>query len=672
MLNYGSVATQLQIDDIDTNHTIAGWYDTASLTRSNKGVKMQDKERVSSHPYLSGNFAPIHTSLPLTPCSYEGTIPADLAGGEYIRNGGNPLTNDNLGRDAHWFDGDGMLSGVLFRRKGEKGTEIQPEFVNQYLLTDLYCFARQSRVLRKPILPSVATLVSPLTSWMALVLSIFRTVLLVIISRFPGRQSIERISVANTNVIFHDGRALATCESGPPLRFALPGLETIGWFNGRKAENEATDDRRPGFGGEGVLSFMREWATAHPRVDPVTKELIMFHSTFAKPFVRYSIVQPAKQIESASSSFDIPVPGIDSPKMMHDFGVSRGHTIIMDLPLSLDPMNQLHGAPSLWYDSTKRSRFGIFPRCRPSRIQWFETNPCLIFHTANCWDTMSPPTKSRPAEASVNLLACRLTSASMVFRAGNLPTPEFKPVPPEYIEEEQCRLYYYEFPLSTESGQPVHIRHQWALSAIPFEFPTMSPHHEMRKASYIYGCTTTESFTVALGKAAKIDFLVKMNVRELIQRGVSNPPQAIKGCADLRNIGQVLRSRDKNDPIRLFQLPEGFYAQEPRFVPRSHSESEDDGWLLTYIFDEAQLDASGECPVGARSELWIIDAKSMKEVVAKIKLPQRVPYGLHGNWFSEKDIQTQRPFDRVRSLETAPGGSPILIAVRDMLERWVG
>ncbi|KAK3099077.1 hypothetical protein LTR53_019124, partial [Teratosphaeriaceae sp. CCFEE 6253] len=33
------------------------------------------------HPYLSGNFAPIQQILPLTPCTYTGTIPPALAGG---------------------------------------------------------------------------------------------------------------------------------------------------------------------------------------------------------------------------------------------------------------------------------------------------------------------------------------------------------------------------------------------------------------------------------------------------------------------------------------------------------------------------------------------------------------------------------------------------------------
>ena len=191
--------------------------------------------------YLSGNFAPIQKTLPLTPCAHVGTIPPDLAGGQYVRNGGNPVSNADLGRAAHWFDGDGMLSGVLFRRVGGEGrpAAIRPEFVNQFVVTDVYAYARGSRWVRRPVLPSIATLVNPCTSALAIVLAVLRTLVFVLLSRLPGSpRRIAKISVANTNLLYHDGRALATCESGPPMRVALPALRTVGWFDGRRAENE--------------------------------------------------------------------------------------------------------------------------------------------------------------------------------------------------------------------------------------------------------------------------------------------------------------------------------------------------------------------------------------------------------------------------------------------------
>ena len=175
------------------------------------------------------------------------------------------MTNEDLGRDAHWFDGDGMLSGVAFRRVRAGPSKIQPEFVNQYILTDVYISSVTTPSLQTPILPSIATLVNPLSSVVTIILRIVRALLLVLLSHVWGsQQAIKRISVANTNILYHDGRALATCESGPPMRVALPGLETVGWFDGQRAEGEITaQPDRDVFGGQGIVGFMREWTTAH-------------------------------------------------------------------------------------------------------------------------------------------------------------------------------------------------------------------------------------------------------------------------------------------------------------------------------------------------------------------------------------------------------------------------
>jgi carotenoid cleavage dioxygenase len=39
---------------------------------------------------------------------------------------------------------------------------------------------------------------------------------------------------------------------------------------------------------------------------------------------------------------------------------------------------------------------------------------------------------------------------------------------------------------------------------------------------------------------------------------------------------------------------------------------------------------------GARSSFVVLDASNVRAgPLAKIALPQRVPYGFHGNWFSD-------------------------------------
>lgn len=691
------------------------------------------------HPYLSGNFAPIPQTVPLSPCTYSGTIPEELAGGEYVRNGSNPVSNSDLGRDAHWFDGDGMLSGVSFGRDEQTG-EILPEFVNQFILTDLYLSAISSSRLRVPILPSIATLVNPLARVIYVTLRIMRTILLVILSHFPGsKQKIKKISVANTSVVYHDGRAMALCESGPPMRIQLPGLETIGWYNGSSAEGEpkatsTTEKERVLGENGGLIQFMREWTTAHPKIDPETKEMMMFHASFAPPYVQYSILPKQNSTESTASDnpqigdklLNAAVPGINGGRMMHDFGVSSSHTVIMDLPLSLDPANQLKGKAPVTYDSDKPSRFGVFPRRQPEEVRWFETEACCIFHTANSWDDLDQYGKP----VAVNMLACRLTSATMVFAAGNIappiekgivapmarnktrmpffskyddtadasvwersgsiesPADEKEPLlriistsdtdslnDEQEYDVDQCRLYYYNFDLKTGA-----IAHQWALTAVPFEFPSVHPELEMSAARFVYGCSTTATnFGSALGKATKIDALVKIDAMSLVKRGRAYPPRSVSGIVDNRSMIQVLESTDPNDPVRAFQMPEGWFAQEPRFIPAASRRSEDDGYLVFYAFDEDQLTDAGDVPSDdsadrAKSELWIIDASDMRTIVARVHLPQRVPYGLHGAWFSPEQVLEQRPVESVRStakaLEVKGGG--FWMGLRDVVERFLG
>jgi carotenoid cleavage dioxygenase-like enzyme len=227
-------------------------------------------KKLIGHRYLAGNFAPVQRQRSLDPCRYYGQIPRELIGGQYVRNGGNPFVNEDVDRDAHWFDGDGMLSGVYFRPiKNKDCVHVQPEYSNQYILTDVFQAASEAKQnLRLPLLPSVTTLTDPMSSLVTILKAILRTMFYVLRSFLRQTSTpIRRISVANTSIVHHDGRVLVTCESGPPMRVFLPELKTVGWFNAWLAEGEsvsqksATTERR--FGGNGLLGFFKEWTTGH-------------------------------------------------------------------------------------------------------------------------------------------------------------------------------------------------------------------------------------------------------------------------------------------------------------------------------------------------------------------------------------------------------------------------
>lgn len=101
---------------------------------------------------------------------------------------------------------------------------------------------------------------------------------------------------------------------------------------------------------------------------------------------------------------------------------------------------------------------------------------------------------------------------------------------------------------------------------------------------------------------------------------------------------------------------------------------------MFYAFDEAQLTEEGGVPADedearrAKSELWIVDAGDMRTIIARVLLPQRVPYGLHGAWFSSEQVREQRPVESVRSTARAleAKGSGVWMKVRDVVERFLG
>lgn len=67
---------------------------------------------------------------------------------------------------------------------------------------------------------------------------------------------------------------------------------------------------------------------------------------------------------------------------------------------------------------------------------------------------------------------------------------------------------------------------------------------------------------------------------------------------------------------------------EAVFVPHAADSDEDDGWLLSYVYD-ADRD---------RSALVVLNAGDIDgEPQAVVRLPQRVPLGFHGNWIVDTD-----------------------------------
>ena len=166
------------------------------------------------------------------------------------------------------------------------------------------------------------------------------------------------MGTANTHVVRHAGKILALEEGHFPYELT-PELETIGpWdFDGK----------------------LNTSMTAHPKICPETGEMMFFsYFNFEAPYLNYHRVNADGEL--------IQSEGIDIPNivMMHDFNITRNHTIFMDLPLTfnLEAIDE-SGLP-FRFDPEAGARLGVMKRDGDNNsISWLEIDPCYVFHPVN-------------------------------------------------------------------------------------------------------------------------------------------------------------------------------------------------------------------------------------------------------------------------------------------------
>jgi carotenoid cleavage dioxygenase len=82
-----------------------------------------------------------------------------------------------------------------------------------------------------------------------------------------------------------------------------------------------------------------------------------------------------------------------------------------------------------------------------------------------------------------------------------------------------------------------------------------------------------------------------------------------------------------SDSSQIHEFGAGHYGGKAVFVPHPAATAEDDGWVITFVYDEAT----------GTSELMMINAQDVTtSPVARVIMPQRVAYGFHSTWVCEQ------------------------------------
>lgn len=290
-------------------------------------------EAMPDNRFLQGIFAPIDREYSFDSLPITGEVPPEL-NGSFYRNGPNAQHVPPVG-DYHLFAGDGMTHAFHIS-DGKVG------YCNRWIETAKFRIEREQG-------KSVIDPMNPFNCAEGFVEFVIN----------------DREGLANTACVWHGGRLLILEEAHLPFQVDPITLESIGSFN---------------FGGKLPRSM-----TAHPKVDPVSGELVLFAymaGDMMSPDIDVYRVTPRGELVE---SFRINTP---YPAMVHDFVVTENYIVIPVFPLTANLDRAMNGQPPIAWEPDKGASVAILPRqgWSQDKLRWAECDPFFVFHYMNGFD----------------------------------------------------------------------------------------------------------------------------------------------------------------------------------------------------------------------------------------------------------------------------------------------
>ena len=249
---------------------------------------------------------------------------------------------------------------------------------------------------------------------------------------------------------------------------------------------------------------------------------------------------------------------VGGPTMMHDFNVTRNHVVIMDLPAVFDMDLAMRGEMPIHWNNDYAARLGVMPR---------DGNNASVK-----WFDIDPCYVFHPMNAyeDGDEIVLDVARLDHVWRDSAMDFP-----PPSL----------YRWTIDTAKGSV----HEEQVDDLAAEFP--------RVADSVVGLKHRYGYMMAGATEAAF--------------------------ADPSSTSGAIAKYDRETGERkILNLGRGRMPGEPVFVAAANSKAEDDGYLMTYVYDESTN----------TSDFVVLDAATMSDdPIAVVHLP-RVPFGFHGNW----------------------------------------
>src|SRR4028119_1913938 len=318
---------------------------------------------------------------------------------------------------------------------------------------------------------------------------------------------------------------------------------------------------------DGVLEEGDAFA-AHPRFDPSCEQnggapvLVNFaiKPGLSSTITIYELDTAGKLLRRQSRS----IPGF---AFIHDFAITPNYCLFFQNPVSFNPIPFMLGVRGagecVKFQPEKPTRIVVIPRNSNEPMQMLETQSGFVFHHANAFE--------QGDEICIDSI-CYESFPEVE------PNSDFREVDFDAIAP--GTLWRFTFNLREQTVERRLLEERCC------EFPYVHPNHAGRPYRYLFmGAAHNKTGNAPLQAILKLD--------------VTTGDEQLWSAA-----------------------PQGFIS-EPIFVPRPNSNREDEGWVLTLVYDANQH----------RSDVVILDGRDLNQgPVARLHLKHHIPYGLHGSW----------------------------------------
>jgi carotenoid cleavage dioxygenase len=484
-------------------------------------------------PNHTGFFAPLRFEADIHDCEVDGEIPSDLDGSFY-RTCIDRQYPQRIATDIP-YNADGMVDLFRFRRG-------HVDFRTRYIRTPRYVAERAAR----------------------------RALFGVYRNKYTNDPSVAGMSMntGNTTPIVHAGKLFALKESSPPMLMDPHSLKTLGEYDF-----------------EGALTA--QTFTAHPKIDPLSGEMIAFSYEAKGDGSDDLAVQHFDRQGKLVREVWFKAPIVS---MMHDFAITQKHVILpcTAMTTSLDRLKR--GLNHWAYDRRVPAYVGILPRDGGSKdVRWFKGphDRAMLIHATNA--------RTEGNKVIVDAPVAR----------GNF-NPQFPNLDGSPFDDEARRntIRRWTFHLDRKGDDA------WQEEIL---FPAIKPTSFSRMDDRYLTQPFRWSFNLLTDPEFPFDEERGGNLRGKVANAWYRFDHA-SGRVDRFFAGDT----------------HGLY--EPQFVPRGKDAPEGDGYLVGIANDYAEM----------KSELVIADAQRLSEgPVARVKLPFRLHMQVHGWWVPS----TELPFD---------------------------